>query len=68
MMEAASTSETLENFFQATRHDNPQDSYLHTSRRENLKSHLARVLFTEYICRNLEKHSQHFIYPFKTLH
>jgi hypothetical protein len=37
MMEAASTSET-ENFYQITRRNNPEDSHLHTSRRENLKS------------------------------
>jgi hypothetical protein len=39
MMEAASTSETLGNFHQTTRRNNPQDSHLHTCRRENLKSH-----------------------------
>jgi hypothetical protein len=30
MMEAASTSETSVNFYQATRHSNPEDSQLHT--------------------------------------
>jgi hypothetical protein len=40
MMEvAASTSETSINFYQTTRHDNPQDS-LHTCSRENLKFHI----------------------------
>jgi hypothetical protein len=39
MMEAASTSETLVNFYQTTWHDNPEDSHLHTRRCENLKSH-----------------------------
>jgi hypothetical protein len=39
MMEAASTSETLVNFYQATRRNIPEDSHLHTCRRENLKSH-----------------------------
>jgi hypothetical protein len=38
MMEAASTSETSANFYQTTRHYNPEDSHLHTRRRENLKS------------------------------
>jgi hypothetical protein len=38
MMEAASTSETLVNFYQITRRNIPEDS-LHTRRRENLKSH-----------------------------
>jgi hypothetical protein len=32
MMEAASTSETLVNFYQTTRCDNPEDSHLHTTR------------------------------------
>jgi hypothetical protein len=39
-MEAASTSETLVNFYQTTLRNNPEDSHLHTRRRENLKSHL----------------------------
>jgi hypothetical protein len=40
MMEAANTSETLVNFYQTTRRYNPEDSHLHTHRRENLKSYL----------------------------
>jgi hypothetical protein len=39
MMEAASTSETWVNFYQTTRRNNPEDSHLHTRRRENLKSY-----------------------------
>jgi hypothetical protein len=39
MMEAASTSEMSVNFYQTTRHYNPEDSHLHTRSRENLKSH-----------------------------
>jgi hypothetical protein len=35
MMEAASTSETLVNFYQTTRRCNPEDSHLHIRRREN---------------------------------
>jgi hypothetical protein len=31
MMEAASTSETLANFYQITWHNNPEDSHLHSS-------------------------------------
>jgi hypothetical protein len=31
MMEAASTSETLVNFYQTTWHYNPEDSHLHAS-------------------------------------
>jgi hypothetical protein len=39
-VEAASTSETSVNFYQSTRRNIPEDSHLHTCRRENLKSHL----------------------------
>jgi hypothetical protein len=39
MMEAARTSETLVNFYQTTWHYNPEDSHVHTRRRENLKSY-----------------------------
>jgi hypothetical protein len=42
MMEVARTSETLVNFYQITRRYNPEDSYLRTHRRENLKSYLKR--------------------------
>jgi hypothetical protein len=38
MMEAASTSETLVNFYPTVRRNNPEDSHLHASRRENVKS------------------------------
>jgi hypothetical protein len=38
MMEAASTFETLVNFYQTTWRNNSEDSYLHSRRRENLKS------------------------------
>jgi hypothetical protein len=38
-MDAASTSETSVNFYQTTRRNNPEDSHLHTRRRENLKSY-----------------------------
>jgi hypothetical protein len=44
-MEAASTSETSVNFYQTTRRNNPEDSYLYTRRRENLKSHYFYLLF-----------------------
>jgi hypothetical protein len=41
MMEAARTSETLVNCYQTTRRYNPEDSHLHTHRRDNLKSYLV---------------------------
>jgi hypothetical protein len=41
MMEAARTSETLVNFYQTTQRYNPEDSYLRTHRRENLKSYFG---------------------------
>jgi hypothetical protein len=40
MMKAASTSETLVNIYQTTPRNIPEDSHLHTRRRENLKSQL----------------------------
>jgi hypothetical protein len=40
MMEAENSSETSVNFYQTTRRNNPEDSHLHTRRRENLKSHI----------------------------
>jgi hypothetical protein len=41
MMEAARTSEKLVNFYQTTRCYNPEDSNLHTHRRENFKSYVT---------------------------
>jgi hypothetical protein len=41
MMEAAKTSETLVNFYQTKRRYNPEDSHVHTHRRENFKSYLV---------------------------
>jgi hypothetical protein len=38
MMDAESTSGTSLNFYQTTRRYNPEDSHLHTRRRENLRS------------------------------
>jgi hypothetical protein len=46
MMEAAaSTSETLVNFYKTTRRYNPEDSHLRSHRRENLKSYLLMLVF-----------------------
>jgi hypothetical protein len=44
IMKEASTSETSVNFYQTTRHNNPQDSHLHPRRRENLKCHLVTIV------------------------
>jgi hypothetical protein len=41
MMEAASTYEMSVNFYQTTRHNNAEDSHLHTRHHENLKSNLV---------------------------
>jgi hypothetical protein len=38
MVEASNTSETLVNFYQTIRRNNPEDSHIHIRRRENLKS------------------------------
>jgi hypothetical protein len=43
MMETASTSETSVNLYQTTRRNSPEDSHLHTRRRENFKSYLMPV-------------------------
>jgi hypothetical protein len=40
MMETPSTSETPVNFYQTTRRNIPEDSHLHTRRRENLKNQI----------------------------
>jgi len=44
MMEAARTSETSVDIQLRTRQYIPEDSELHTRRRENLKSHVSLVL------------------------
>jgi hypothetical protein len=44
MMEAASTSETSVDIQLITRQYIPEDSELHTRRRENLKSHIIVVI------------------------
>jgi hypothetical protein len=40
MMETVSSCETPVNIYQTTRRNNPEDSHLHSRRRDNLKSHL----------------------------
>jgi hypothetical protein len=39
MMEVVQTSETLADSYQSTQHYNPEDSHLHSHRRDNLKSY-----------------------------
>jgi hypothetical protein len=58
MMEAARTSETLVNFYQTARCYNPEDSNLHTHRRENLKSYRVTYISKEeiYDCNKLLGH------------
>jgi hypothetical protein len=46
MTEAASTSETSVNFYQTTWRNIPEDSYLHTRRRENLKPAFLMFIIT----------------------
>jgi hypothetical protein len=46
MMEAVSTSETSVNIYQTAGRNIPEDSHLHTRRRENLKSHQVVLLRT----------------------
>jgi hypothetical protein len=43
MMEAARTSETLENFYQTTQLYNPEYNHLRTHHRENLKSYSLKL-------------------------
>jgi hypothetical protein len=52
MMEVASTSEMLVNFYQTTLRNNPEDSHLRTHRRENLKSNFI-VLIREQVWKTL---------------
>jgi hypothetical protein len=46
MMEAVSTSETSDNFYQTTRRNTPEHSRLHTRRHENLVSHKNKSLYS----------------------
>jgi hypothetical protein len=43
-MEAVKTSETSVNLYQSTRRYNPEDSHLHSHRREKLKSYLNIII------------------------
>jgi hypothetical protein len=54
MMEAVSNSETLVDFYETTRRNNPEDSRLYTRRGENLKSQWFNMLLEK-------KHTQAFL-------
>jgi hypothetical protein len=47
MLEAADISETSVKFYQTKRRYNPEDSHLHTRRRENLTSHNAFYYYSK---------------------
>jgi hypothetical protein len=64
MMEAARTSETLVNFYQTTRCYNPEDSNLHTHRRENLKTYLVPGARND--DRQDDDYDEHTVYDSKT--
>jgi hypothetical protein len=53
-LQAASTSDTLVNFYQTTRRNNPEDSHLHTRRRENLKSHFIICVHIKWTSRPMK--------------
>jgi hypothetical protein len=61
MMEAASTSETLINFYQTTRRYNPEDSHLRTRRRENLKSYEDWPSIGPYFLEGRDRISMHYL-------
>jgi transcriptional regulator of met regulon len=50
MMGAVNNSETSASFHQTTRRNIPEDSHLHTRRRENLKSHDVKIILREIGC------------------
>jgi hypothetical protein len=45
MMEAANTCEASVSFYRTTRCYNPEDSHVHTRRRENLKSYRKKDFY-----------------------
>jgi hypothetical protein len=57
MMEAASTSETLVNFYQSIQHYNPEDSHLHTTISFTRKTN--GIYFNYKLCKNLASHYQY---------
>jgi hypothetical protein len=61
IMEAAKTSETSVNFYQTTQRNNPENSHLHTRRRENLKFHKIYINNTVHFKTSTPLHT--FIFP-----
>jgi hypothetical protein len=55
LMEAVSTSETSVNFYEAKRLNNPEDSHLHTRRREILKPQLLSLISNSTTARIFKK-------------
>jgi hypothetical protein len=51
-MEATSTSETSVNVYQTMGRNIPEDSHLHTRRRENLKFHLSQMFAQHFAWRD----------------
>jgi hypothetical protein len=63
-MEAARTSETMVNFYQTTWRYNPEDNYLLTHRRENLKYYICNLSKIQSYCTFY--HSVHYTLRFLT--
>jgi hypothetical protein len=71
MMEATNTSENSVNFYQNARRYNPEESHLHTRRRENLKSYyilfscsliiLSGLILSELLTASLKNHKNKII-------
>jgi hypothetical protein len=72
VLEAASISKTSANLYQNTQRNNPENTHVHTRRRENLKPHHLRIALTlvnprgrslQKLFFGFPKHSLHFIEP-----
>jgi hypothetical protein len=69
-MMAVSTSETPVNFYQTTQRNIPENSHLHTHRRENLKSHqdthtlyILKVVMKLYFKTKIRRGISSILYP-----
>jgi hypothetical protein len=54
MMEAVRTSQKTINFYQTTRRNIPEDSHIHTRRRENLKFHQDFIIYYSIFSSSIE--------------